>query len=37
MNAAGAFNGMYRGDRLRPPYAGLDAWARAMPVELRSM
>nr|WP_206076959.1 circularly permuted type 2 ATP-grasp protein [Palleronia sediminis] len=28
---------MYQGDHVRPPYAGLDAWARDMPDELRTM
>ncbi|TDL83574.1 circularly permuted type 2 ATP-grasp protein [Palleronia sediminis] len=31
------FNEMYQGDHVRPPYAGLDAWARDMPDELRTM
>jgi len=33
----GTFNEMYETGALRAPYAGLDAWARDMPEELRSM
>jgi uncharacterized circularly permuted ATP-grasp superfamily protein len=31
------FNEMFQGDRVRPPYAGLQDWAANMPVELRSL
>ncbi|PKP84042.1 MAG: hypothetical protein CVT80_10410 [Alphaproteobacteria bacterium HGW-Alphaproteobacteria-2] len=37
MTGEAPFNEMYQGDALRPPYAGLDVWARDMPAELRSM
>ncbi|NBZ87025.1 circularly permuted type 2 ATP-grasp protein [Stagnihabitans tardus] len=29
------FNEMYQGDQTRPPYAGLEAWMKAMPADLR--
>ena len=31
------FNEMFQGDAVRAPYAGLEQWAREMPVELRSL
>ena len=31
------FNEMFEGDRVRPPYAGIDDWAANMPMELRSL
>ena len=31
------FNEMYEGDGVRPPYSGLEGWARDMPPELRNM
>jgi uncharacterized circularly permuted ATP-grasp superfamily protein len=31
------FNEMFDGERVRAPYAGLDAWMRDMPAELRQM
>ena len=31
------FNEMYQDDRVRPPYARLEDWTRAMPAELRQM
>ena len=34
---ASYFNEMFEGDGVRPPYSGLDGWARDMPPELRNM
>ena len=31
------FNEMFQGETVRAPYAGLEQWAREMPVELRSL
>jgi uncharacterized circularly permuted ATP-grasp superfamily protein len=31
------FNEMYHGDQVRPPYARLEDWMRAMPAEFRAM
>lgn len=31
------FNEMFDGETVRPPYAGLEDWTRAMPAELRQM
>jgi uncharacterized circularly permuted ATP-grasp superfamily protein len=31
------FNEMYQGDQVRPPYARLEDWMRAMPAEFRQM
>jgi uncharacterized circularly permuted ATP-grasp superfamily protein len=35
--AGTAFNEMFAGEAVRPPYARLDDWVRAMPAELRQM
>ena len=31
------FNEMYSGEAVRPPYSGIEFWAKSMPLELRSL
>lgn len=37
MQVAAIFNEMFDGASVRPPYAGLEGWTRAMPAALRQM